>query len=260
MKPDSDGPYDPELIALLRSADHIAVLTGAGVSAESGVPTFRDALTGLWAKFDPAALATPEAFARDPELVGRWYDERRRNVALCSPNAGHLALADLQRRTLARGGRFTLITQNVDRLHQAAGSAQVIELHGTLWVWRCVDCGAEAEERGPAFTAHPPRCVCGGLRRPGVVWFDEQLPEHALLHAQRAAGHCQLFLSLGTSSVVHPAAGLIGLALQNGAKLLEVNPLETPYSARAHWSIRGPSGEVLPQLMGALPSTAGKRD
>ena len=242
---------DAELHELLRSADHIAVLTGAGVSAESGVPTFRDALTGLWAKFDPADLATPEAFARDAGLVSRWYDGRRCNAARCSPTAGHLALAELQRRTLGRGGRLTLITQNVDRLHQAAGSPDVIELHGTLWVWRCLDCGEEAEERGPAFDAYPLLCACGGKRRPGVVWFGEELPEHALLKARRAAGSCQLFLSLGTSSVVYPAAGLIDLALQNGARLLEVNPQETPYSRRAHWSIREPSGVSIPQLVAA---------
>jgi NAD-dependent deacetylase len=244
--------FDAALISLLRSADHIVALTGAGVSAESGVPTFRDAMTGLWAKFDPAELATTEAFSRDPGLVSRWYDERRCNVARCTPNAGHVALAELQRRTLARGGRFTLVTQNVDRLHQEAGSTGVVELHGTLWVWRCVDCGAEAEERGPAFDAHPPRCACGGLRRPGVVWFGESLPGRALLEAQRAAGSCRLFLSLGTSSVVYPAAGLIDLALQNGARLVEVNPQETPYSHRAHWSIRGSTGVVLPELVAAI--------
>jgi NAD-dependent deacetylase len=243
---------DDELVSLLRSADRIAVLTGAGVSAESGVPTFRDALTGLWAKFDPAELATPEAFSRDPRLVSRWYDERRCNVARCAPNAGHVALAELQRRTEARGGRLTLITQNVDRLHQAAGSTDVIELHGTLWVWRCVDCGDEAEERGPAFEVHPPRCACGGLRRPGVVWFGESLPAEALLRAQRAAGSCRLFLSLGTSSVVYPAAGLIDLAAGNGARLVEVNPQETPYSGRADWSIRGATGGVLPELVAAI--------
>jgi NAD-dependent deacetylase len=233
----------------LRTADHVAVLTGAGVSAESGVPTFRDAMTGLWARFDPADLATPEAFARDPELVSRWYDERRCNVAACRPNAGHLALARLAGILDRRGKKLTLITQNVDRLHQAAGSTDVIELHGTLWVWRCLDCGEEAEERGPAFEVYPPRCSCGGKKRPGVVWFGEALPKDALLAAQRSAGSCGLFLSLGTSSVVHPAAGLIDLALQNAARLLEVNPQETPYTSRADWSIRRTSGAVLPQLV-----------
>ena len=247
---------DHQLQELLRTADHIAVLTGAGVSAESGVPTFRDAQTGFWAKCDPADLATPEAFARDPELVSRWYDERRCNVAQCTPNAGHLALARFGSVLACQGKKFTLITQNVDRLHQAAGSTDVIELHGTLWVWRCVDCGAEAEERGPAFGVYPPRCPCGGRRRPGVVWCGEELPQQALLQAQRAAGSCSLFMSLGTSSVVYPAAGLIDLALRNNARLLEVNPQETPYTRRAHWYIRGKNGEVLPQLLDAALSGA----
>lgn len=239
----------PELLNLLSTASSIAVLTGAGVSAESGIPTFRDAMTGFWTKFDPVDLATPEAFARDPEVVTQWYDERRCDVAKSRPNSGHMALAALQSRFVAEGRRFTLITQNVDRLHQLAGSTDVIELHGTLWVWRCMDCGDEVEERGPAFNDYPPRCSCGGKRRPGVVWFGEELPRHALLKSQRAAGSCKLFLSLGTSSVVYPAACLIDLALQNGARILEVNPEETVYSRKVHWSLRGKSGVVLPQLM-----------
>jgi NAD-dependent deacetylase len=244
--------FDDQLLELLRTADHIAVLTGAGVSAESGVPTFRDAQSGLWAKYDPAELATPQAFARDPVLVARWYDERRCSVARCKPNAGHVALAALQQRTLGRGARFTLITQNVDRLHQLAGSTDVIELHGTLWLWRCTSCGQEAEERGPAFAEHPPRCACGGQRRPGVVWFGETLPPDALSQAERAVAACGLLVSLGTSSVVYPAAGLIDVALRNNARLLEVNPQETPYTRRAHWSIRAPSGEVMPELLRCL--------
>ena len=237
----------------IRSATHIAVLTGAGVSAESGIPTFRDAMTGLWAKYDPADLATPEAFARDPEMVSQWYDERRCNIATCKPNAGHIALAELEKR---RGpdGSFTLITQNVDRLHQAAGSKNVIELHGTLWVWRCLDCGKEAEERGPAFGSYPLFCSCGGMRRPGVVWFGESLPYSAMATAERAVASCDLFMSIGTSSVVYPAAGLIDFALANGAKVLEVNPQETPFSGRAHWSIRAASASVLPQLFAAALS------
>jgi NAD-dependent deacetylase len=232
-------PVDPQLLELLRTASHIVVLTGAGVSAESGVPTFRDAMTGLWSKFDSAELATPEAFARDPELVSRWYDERRCDVAACSPNAGHLALARLQRQCSSRGQRFTLVTQNVDRLHQAAGSTGVIELHGTLWIWRSTDCGEETEERGPAFAVYPPRCSCGGRKRPAVVWFGESLPRHALLQAERASGSATVFMSMGTSSVVYPAAGLIDLALRNNANLMELNPQETAYSRRARWSIRG---------------------
>jgi NAD-dependent deacetylase len=242
---------DPELLRLLRNSPSICVLSGAGVSAESGVPTFRDALSGLWAKFDPAELATPAAFERDPQLVTRWYDHRRCNVARCRPNPGHVALARLADFLIAQGRRFTLVTQNVDRLHQAAGSRDVIELHGTLWVWQCSRCGRETEERGPAFDVFPPRCHCGGHKRPGVVWFGEALPEDALLAAQRAAQTCELFLSLGTSSIVHPAAGLIDVALENKARLLEINPEQTPYSGRAAGSIRGKTGEVLPRLFEA---------
>jgi NAD-dependent deacetylase len=241
--------FDPQLLELLRSADHVVVFTGAGVSAESGVPTFRDAMTGLWSRFNPEDLATPEAFARDPALVSRWYDERRCGVANCAPNPGHLTLAALQRIAMNQGRRFTLITQNVDRLHQQAESTEVIELHGTLWVWRCTDCGTETEERGTAFENYPPRCRCGYAKRPGVVWFGEPLPAPALLQAEKTAASCKLFLSLGTSSVVYPAAGLIDLALRNTARVLEMNPQETPYSSRVHWSVRGKTGEVLPRLM-----------
>src|SRR5687767_10086069 len=184
---------DPELLNTIRSAESIVVLTGAGVSAESGIPTFRDAMEGLWAKFDPEELATPEAFARNPALVSRWYDERRCKVATCKPNAGHEALARMQAKVTAQGRRFTLITQNVDRLHQAAGSTDVIDLHGSLWVWRCIDCGEGAEALGAAFTVYPPRCHCGGKKRPNVVWFGEALPDHALLQAQRASASATLF-------------------------------------------------------------------
>lgn len=241
--------FDRELIDVTRAADSIVVLTGAGVSAESGIPTFRDALTGLWARFDPEELATPQAFAKGPRLVSRWYDERRCGVLKCGPNPGQVALARLEEKCQKNGGAFTLITQNVDRLHQAAGSQNVIELHGNLFTWRCTDCGSEADESGPAFDEHPPRCECGGLRRPGVVWFGEALPGEALLSAQRASGKCALFMSLGTSSVVYPAAALVDLALQNGAKVLEINPEQTPLSRRAHWSLRGKCGELLPDLI-----------
>ncbi|HEX4792733.1 MAG TPA: NAD-dependent deacylase [Humisphaera sp.] len=238
-----------EAAAFLRTAQRIAVLTGAGISAESGIPTFRDALSGHWANFDPQKLATPQAFARDPELVSRWYDQRRCECALCRPNPGHEALARLQKIATAEGREVALITQNVDRLHQTAGSADVIELHGNLWVWRCADCGKEIEEKGPAFSEYPPRCACGGNRRPGVVWFGEALPLAGFAAAQKAAKRCDMFLSIGTSSVVYPAAGLIESAITAGAKALEVNPEATPMSHEVEWSIRGKSGQVLPRLM-----------
>ena len=245
--------FAPDLLALLRNARHIVALTGAGVSAESGIPTFRDALSGLWSKYDPAQLATPEAFERDPELVTRWYDERRCRTGQCAPNAGHLALAELQRHVAVSGRKLTLVTQNVDRLHQAAGSGDVIELHGTLWVWGCTGCGHETEERGPAFATYPPRCgECGEPKRPGVVWFGESLPANALLNAQRAAAACELFMSLGTSSVVHPAAALVDLSRRRGARVLEVNLTETPASDRCDWTIREKTGDVLPHLVHAV--------
>jgi NAD-dependent deacetylase len=238
-----------DLVRALASAGRICVLTGAGVSAESGVPTFRDALTGLWARYDPVQLATPEAFERDPALVTRWYDERRVALRACAPNAGHMALARLSREAAARGRAFTLATQNVDRLHQAAGSEGVLELHGSLWEWRCAACGAAREERGEAFGDYPPRCACGGVRRPGVVWFGEILPADALEGAGGAAQACDLLLVIGTSSVVYPAAGLAALAQASGARIAEINPDATPLSGSADWSIRACAGAILPALV-----------
>ncbi len=238
-----------EAAAALRAARGVVVLTGAGVSAESGIPTFRDAMEGLWAKFDPMELATPEAFARRPRLVSRWYDERRVQCASCVPNPGHLALAEMERRITAGGGRFTLLTQNVDGLHQAAGSADVVELHGSIWKWRCLRCGMTREERGGAFGRYPPRCRCGGARRPAIVWFGEPLPAEALDAADRALRACDLFISAGTSAVVQPSAGFIHLARRRGARTAEVNRDPTPISRLVDWPIRGRSGETLPALV-----------
>ena len=247
--PAADNDLIQQAAQHLRRANSIAVLTGAGISAESGIPTFRDAMTGLWAQYDPADLATPEAFARDPERVSRWYDERRCKVAQCIPNPGHLALTRLQNAVTEQGKEFTLITQNVDRLHQAAGSNDVIELHGSLWMWRCMGCRKEVEERGPAFQSYPPRCACGGPRRPGVVWFGEMLPADALAKAQQAVTACDFFIAIGTSSEVYPAAGLIERAIHAQTNVLEVNPSTTPFSGRVRWCIRGKSGEALPQVV-----------
>lgn len=245
-------PLDPGLHSTLRAARRILVLTGAGVSAESGVPTFRGSSgvqPALWEGFDPMQLATPEAFARHPEIVARWYDERRALRLTTQPNAGHHALVELERRLTSVGGEFLLATQNVDRLHHAAGSRNVEELHGSIMVWRCTRCEEEREELGPPFETHPPRCQCGAPRRPGVVWFGEALPEAAIEAATRAAEACDLFMSVGTSSIVFPAAGLIEIARANGARTLEINAEETPISRRVDWSVRGKSGEILPQLL-----------
>jgi len=224
----------------------VVALTGSGISAESGVPTFRDAQSGLWSRYDPLQLATPEAFARDPELVWRWYAWRRALVEGAKPNAGHRALADLERRAPV----FSLVTQNVDGLHQEAGSAKVLELHGNI---RRSRCPAENITVEPDGTEHiPPLCSnCGSPLRPDVVWFGESLPVAGLEAASEAARSCDVLLSVGTSGLVYPAASLPYEALENGAVVVEVNPERTPLSASADFSLRGSAGEVLPRLVSA---------
>ena len=237
------------LVGELREARAVVVLTGAGVSAESGISTFRDAMEGLWAKYDPSQLATPEAFDRDSEIVTRWYDWRREKCATAKPNPAHLALARLEEHLATQERGFTLLTQNVDRLHQAAGSRNVVELHGTLWVWRCTRCGIEREERTVPFQEYPPRCACGGARRPAVVWFGEMLPEQALKQAHDALATCDFFFSVGTSAVVEPAANFIYSVRHRGAKTVEINRDATPISRVVDWSLLGKAGEVLPELV-----------
>ncbi|HEU4322501.1 MAG TPA: NAD-dependent deacylase [Roseiflexaceae bacterium] len=237
----------PELAAALREARHVAVLTGAGVSAESGIPTFRDAMTGLWAKYDPHELATPDAFRRNPKLVWEWYAWRTELVSGAQPNPGHYALAEIERRV----PRFTLITQNVDGLHQRAGSVGVIELHGRLGRLKCFDENTVVEQWQDTGEV-PPRCPrCGGMLRPDVVWFGELLPRDALEAAVEAAQICDLFLTIGTSAMVEPAASLPRLALDAGADVAVVNP-EVETSARpGYYTLGGPSGVVLPALVRA---------
>jgi NAD-dependent deacetylase len=234
-----------EFLTALRHARRIAVLTGAGISAESGIPTFRDAMTGLWARFRPEDLATAEAFRRDPTLVWDWYEWRRGLVAAAEPNAGHLALAALQ----ARVPSCTVITQNVDGLHQQAGTRGVIELHGNIRRSRCFADGRIVSEWPPT-GERPPRCPhCGAPLRPDVVWFGESLPAGALAAADRAARECDVFLCIGTSSVVYPAAALPLAALEAGARVAEINRDATPLSGTATWSFRGAAGELLPDLL-----------
>ncbi len=254
-----------DLIHAVRAARRIAVLTGAGISAESGVPTFRDAQTGpsagsgqsLWAKYDPTELATPEAFRRNPRLVWEWYAWRRGLVSKAQPNPGHVALVELESHlSLAQppagdASRFTLITQNVDGLHQRAGSRNIIELHGNLNRTKCF--AEEVVIEGWQETgAAPPRCPrCGGLLRPDVVWFGEALPRQALAGAVEAASTCEVFLSIGTSALVQPAASLPYMALERGAVVVEINPDETSLTADATCALRGPAGVVLPALLQA---------
>jgi len=232
----------------LAAARRVVVLTGAGVSAESGIPTFRDALDGLWADHNPEDLATPEAFARNPELVSRWYDSRRLRCLACAPNAGHVALVRMQDTLERRGGEFLLVTQNVDRLHQRAGSRGVVEIHGSLMAWRCTRSGKEYEPGPQPFTEFPPRSPDGSPMRPGVVWFGEMLPRAALEASHAALSRCDLFISIGTSGVVHPAAGFVNIAARAGAQTAEINLQQTAISRWVNWSIMGNSGNVLPRL------------
>lgn len=248
--------------AALAEARSVAVLTGAGVSAESRIPTFREAaaalkqdadehtdMRALWEEFDPATLATPEAFNANPELVSRWYDWRRLKCLAAEPNAGHVALAVIERAITDRGGAFCLATQNVDGLHARAGSVNIIELHGSILSWRCTRTGAvELLGREPMLR-HPMESRDGGLLRPNVVWFGESLPPGAMESAAEAAASCDVFLTVGTSSVVYPAAGLTEIAHVSGATTIEVNPDSTPATAIVDHQLQGPSGELLPRLV-----------
>jgi len=238
--------FDPDLISALRDAHHVCVLTGAGISAESGVPTFRDAQQGLWAKYDPHELATPEAFEENPELLWRWYRWRRELVAEANPNAGHLALARLTELV----PRLTLVTQNVDGLHQRAGSRGVIEFHGNLFDDRCHAEGCVVVHDQQAAVPVCPNC--GANLRPGVVWFGEAIPENALNESFAAAADCSVFLSVGTSSLVYPAAGLADVARENRAIVAEINPNPTLHAETYDFAIVGNAGVALPKLVESL--------
>jgi NAD-dependent deacetylase len=232
------------LIQSLREARHVVVLTGAGISAESGVPTFRQAQTGLWSQYDPQELATPEAFRRNPRLVWDWYSWRRELVANALPNQGHLALAAIEQIT----PKFTLITQNVDSLHQRAGSRNVLELHGNLSRVKCFQEDIVIDEWRET-AEPPPRCPrCGGLLRPDVVWFGEMLPARILHLANEATRSADIFITIGTSGIVYPAAALPPAAIRSGAVGIEVNTEETPLTQSMAHVLRGPSGEIMPLL------------
>lgn len=245
-----------DLVECLADAGRWAVLTGAGISAESGIPTFREAHTGLWARYDPVDLASPEAFERDPATVWDWYQWRRELVAQSRPNAGHHALAKLQ----ARFPAFTLVTQNVDGFHALAGADNVLELHGNIRrnvcsrTGRCIEDAwieRHRDRRPPPSPHHP-----DGLARPDVVWFGEVLDDQVLQAAFDAADACEVMLSIGTSGAVQPAASVPVVAARAGAKLIDINPEENELTALAHWHLRGTASEWLPALADVLGQTA----
>lgn len=239
---------DSNLIAALRAAKRIVASTGAGISAESGLSTFRDAQTGLWAKYRPEDLATPQAFQRNPRMVWDWYEWRRGFVAEAKPNPGHHALAEIE----TRRPDFLLVTQNVDGLHAKAGSHNLVELHGNIRRSVCFDHRHPAESWAPT-NDPPPLCPrCGSLLRPDVVWFGETLPQEALKRAQMAAATCDLFLSIGTSTTVYPAAELPFIAGGNGATVIEINPEPTPLSKLADFVVREKASVALPAIAAAL--------
>jgi NAD-dependent deacetylase len=248
------GAAIAELAARLARARRVTVLTGAGVSAASGVPTFRGP-GGLWKDFRPEELATPEAFARDPRLVWEWYDWRRRLVSECRPNSAHEVLAAWS----CRFPVFTLVTQNVDGLHEAAGTRNVVRFHGSIWEVLCergCRAGPRREDRTVPFPILPPPCLCGGALRPGVVWFGEAI-DPSILDASAAATDCDVCIAVGTSAVVFPAAGLLPEAKQRGAFTAEINPEATPATRSVDCAIAGRAEDALPEVdrrLGAIPA------
>lgn len=251
----TDHQLPGALLAWLRGAAHIVVLTGAGVSQESGIPTFRDTLSGFWSRFDPMQLATPEAFDADPSLVWGWYEWRRSQVLGCQPIAAHRAIAELA----SHARKLTLVTQNVDGLHERAGSRDVLCLHGSLHRPYCRGCRStyalpqEAPDPAPSGQPmRPPACPsCGDHIRPGVVWFGEMLPAETWAASEEAADACDLLLSIGTSSLVYPATALPEIAHRNGAKVVQINPEPTSLDPLADLNLRGTAARLLPRLLRA---------
>ena len=239
--------FPADILSLLRRTSKLVALTGAGVSQESGLRTFRDAQTGLWAQYKPEELASPQAFARDPKLIWDWYAWRREAVKGVRPNPGHHALAEIENRVPG----FTLITQNVDGLHRMAGSRNVLELHGNIQRVRCSECGRLAETWSDDSESVPHCDSCEGLLRPDVVWFGESLPRDQLEAAVEAARSCEVFFSIGTSGLVQPAASLAFAAHNRGAVVVEINAEATPLTSKTDFFFQGKSGEILPDLVHA---------
>lgn len=237
---------------LIRKARSIVVLTGAGVSAESGLATFRDPEEGHWSKYNPMELATIDAFNRDPELVTRWYHWRFTRAQDVQPNPGHRALAALQSHMAQAGDSLTLITQNVDGLHQRAGATDVVELHGTIHTWRCTKTGEERPLTDLSFETFPIPSEHGGLMRPCIVWFGEMLPDNALQASLEALLSCDLFISIGTSGTVEPAASFLVGAKENGARAIEINRDPTPNTGYVDVALQGASGQILPMILQEL--------
>ena len=240
----SDEPGVIEARARLVQANSVAVLTGAGISAESGIPTFRGG-GGLWEKYSPQELATPDAFWRDPKLVWEWYDWRRGLIAKAEPNAGHKALGELESRLPS----FMLVTQNVDGLHEVAGSRNIAKLHGDIWTLCCTGCGREEVNREVPLPNLPPLCECGAILRHGVVWFGEALPEAVWQSGLEATKRSDVFLLVGTSATVFPAAGLVTVARGAGAYVIIVNLEPTPMDSAADLVLHGKAAEILPWLL-----------
>lgn len=240
--------FPPELLSLLLRTSKLAALTGAGVSQESGLRTFRDAQEGLWAQYRPEDLASPEAFARDPKLIWDWYAWRREAIKGVRPNLGHYSLVEIEKHI----SEFTLITQNVDGLHRMAGSKNVLELHGNIQSVRCSECDHFAKDWDDDAESVPQCKKCGGLLRPDVVWFGETLPLDQLTGAVEAARTCDVFLSIGTSGVVQPAASLAHAARNKGAVVVEINAEPTALTTKADFFFKGKSGEILPELVKAV--------
>jgi NAD-dependent deacetylase len=239
-----------ELGRILRGGQRVAVLTGAGISAESGIPTFRDK-NGLWKQYRAEELATPQAFYRDPGLVWEWYDWRRGIIASKEPHAGHRVLARWERIM----PHFVLITQNIDGLHRRAGSQNVLELHGNIWEVRCTREGTIGQNHEFPLKSKPPVCpACGSIVRPNVVWFGEALPAETLEEAYAASASCDIMFVIGTSAFVQPAASLPLLAVQRGATIVEVNPEPTPLTPSADFVFQAKAGELLPLIDERLPA------